>query len=387
MVHVFGGPRMAAPGPSTTNEDLIRFAEFVREGWAWASTSRRQAGFGVTRAAEDAGEARRAALAAFGQPRMTVLHGQSWGAAVAAKAVESMNAPDSEGRRPWDAALLTSGVLAGPTRAYDMRVDLRAAFQAVCGTHPAPHEPQYNATLGQPPGGGRLTREEVIARYLACTGADLAPQARSPAQSRAIADLSAASRIPDFALPGHLWWATQVFADISANLTGGRSAFGNEGVRYRGTSDDAAFNALVPRYAADPEARARLAADGDLSGTIEVPVLTLHGTGDATVFVENAAAYRETVERAGNGARLLQVFVDEAEHAKLSAALYPAALAALRGWVETRRRPSVEEVRGRCETLRERHGGDCRLLPDHVPQPWETRVNPRAAPETMSAQR
>lgn len=375
---------MAAPGPETTDEDLIRFAEFVREGWAWASTSRRRAGFGVARAGEDTENARRAAVAAFGQPRVTVLHGQSWGGAVAAKLIETGNAPDAEGRRPWDAALLTSAVLAGPTRAYDMRVDLRAAFQAVCGTHPAAHEPQYDVTLGLA-AGARMTREEVIARYLACTGADLAPEARSASQRTALADLAAASRIPEHALPGHLWWATQIFADIARNMTDGRSAFGNEGVRYRGTSDDAAFNARVPRIAADPEARSRLATDGDPIGDIAVPVLTLHGIGDATVFVENQSAYRATVERAGNADRLLQVFVDEAEHSKLSAALYPAALALLREWVETRRRLAAGEVRERCEGLRPTYGGECRVTVDYVPQPWESRVNPRGAAEAVTA--
>lgn len=379
VVHVFGGPRMSPPAPDTTDEDLLRFGEFVREGWAWVSTSRRREGFGVMRGAEDAEHARRAAVAAFGQPRFTAIHGQSWGAAIAAKAIEALNEPDAEGRRPWDSALLTSGVLAGPTRAYDMRVDLRAAFQLVCGSHPRREEAQYPVVLGLPHG-VRMAREELMARYLACTGADLAPEARSPAQARALADLAAASRIPEWAIPGHLWWATVVFADIAWNLVGGRSPFGNAQVRYSGTSDDEAFNALVPRYAPDPEARARLAADGDLAGAVAIPVVTLHGIGDSTVFVENQAAYRATLERAGTAHRLLQVFVDDVEHPKLSPPLYPAALAALRDWAETRRRPTPEELRGRCETLRATYGGECRIVADYVPQPWEARVNPRTPP-------
>jgi alpha-beta hydrolase superfamily lysophospholipase len=373
---------MGPPRPDTSDEDLIRFAEFTREGWAWASTSRRAGGFGVTRGAEDALAARQAAEEVFGRPRITVLHGQSWGAAIAAKAIEAMNAPDAEGRRPWNAALLTSGVLAGPTRAYDMRVDLRAAFQAICGTHPRPEEAQYPVTTGLAPE-ARMTREEVVERYLACTGADLAPDRRSPAQRRALADLVAASRIPEHALPGHLVWATFVFADIARQL-GGRSPFGNEAVRYAGTSDDAAFNAAVPRIAADPAARAALAADGDLSGEVGIPVLTLHGIGDSTVFVENESAYHATLERAGTAHRLLQVFVDEAEHMKLSPPLYPAALGALRDWAETGRRPSAEEVRGRCEALRATHPGECRIVPGYVPQPWDARVNPRGPGEAAA---
>jgi alpha-beta hydrolase superfamily lysophospholipase len=376
VTHIFGGPRMAPPAIDTTDEDLIRYAEFLAEGWAWASTSRRRAGFGVLRAAEDTLAATRAAEAAFGPPRLSVLHGQSWGGAVGARAIEVLNARDEAGRRPWAAALLTSAVLAGPSRAYDMRVDLRAAFQAVCGTHPRPGETQYPVTLGLARG-ATMAREEVMARYLACTGADLAPPQRSPRQRTALRDLVAASGITEWAIPGHLNWATFVFADIAWGMMDGRSAFGNAQVRYRGTSDDLAFNARVPRIAPDAEALARLVADGDPTGAIGVPVLTLHGIADTTAFVEHQAAYRATLQRAGTAHLLLQVFVDDGEHNKLSAALYPAALAALADWVETRRRPSPGEVRGRCEAMRARHAGECRVLSGYQPPAWETRVNPR----------
>jgi alpha-beta hydrolase superfamily lysophospholipase len=384
VVHVHGGPRMAPPHPHTSDEDLLRFAEFLEEGWAFAATSRRREGFGVTRGAEDADAARRAAIDALGPARLTVLHGQSWGGAVAAKAIEALNDPGPDGRRPWDAALLTSAVLAGPSRAYDMRVDLRAAFQAACGTHPAPQEPAYPVTLGLPPG-QRMPREEVIARYLACTGADLPPESRSEGQRQALADLVAASRIPEWAIPGHLWWATQVFADISTHITGGRSAFGNDQVRYRGTADDAAFNARIPRIRPDPEAAARLSADGDLTGRVAIPVLTLHGIGDPTVFVENQAAYRATMEAAGSAGRLVQLFVDETEHQKLSPVLYPVALGLLRDWAEGGPRPTPAAFRDRCEMLRAAYPGECRVLPDYVPQPWEARVNPRQPPAAQAA--
>jgi alpha-beta hydrolase superfamily lysophospholipase len=386
MVHIHGGPRMARPGPHTSDEDLLRDLDLLRHGWAFAATSRRAGGFGVLRAAEDAEQARRAAVAVFGQPRLTILRGQSWGGNVAARAIEAMNAPGPDGRRPYDGALLTAGVLAGPTRGYDMRVDLRAAFQAVCGTLPARGEPAYTVTLGQARG-YRLTREQVIARYLACTGADKAPEQRSAAQRRALSDLAAASRIPEAAIPIHLWWATQVFADIAWTMTGGRSAFGNAEVQYRGTSDDAAFNARVPRISPDPAARALLAADGDPTGRITVPVLTLHGIGDMTVFVEHQAAYRETVARAGMADRLVQVFVDEDNHTKLSPVLYPAALDALAAWIERGEKPTPAGLQMRCLGLQWVYPGDCRIVPDYVPQPWEARVNPRSAADTVTARR
>lgn len=374
IVHTHGGPRLAAPRATTSDEDIQRFAEFLAEGWSWASSSRRRGGFSVAMGAEDTDSARRLFVAAFGPPRITVAHGQSWGAAVTAALIERHNEPGADGRRPYDAALLTSGVLAGGTRAYDMRVDLRAAFQAVCGTHPAPGEPDYLVTLGLPPG-QTMPRAELDRRLLACTG--IGQPGRSEEQARNAADLVAASGIPESVMGAHLAWATFVFQEIATHITGGRSAFGNTGVRYRGTRDDAAFNARVPRIAPDPAARAALAADADLNGRFAIPVLTMHGIGDLTAIVENQAAYRATVEGAGNTGRLVQVFVDEAQHSKMASPLYPAALAALVAWAEGGARPDAAAVLARCEALRARFGAECRIRPDYAVAAWESRVNPR----------
>lgn len=384
ITHVFGGPRMAPPSATTTDGDLLTYGEFLQQGWAWVSTSRRRAGFAILRGAADALSARDAAVAVLGEPRLSVLHGQSWGGAISARAIEALNAPRADGSRPWDAALLTSAVLAGPSRAYDMRVDLRAAFQAICGTHPQPQETQYPVIQGLPQG-ARMTREEVMLRLNACTGAELAPESRTAAQAVALADLVAASRIPSQAIPGHLLWATTVFADMTWNLLDGRSPFGNAAVRYSGTHDDAAFNARVPRYTPDPVGAARLAADGDPTGDIAIPVLTLHGIDDTVVFVEHQAAYRAILARAGTSHLLQQIFVDESEHQKLSSPIYAAALGALADWAETRRRPSAEEVLERCEALRPRFPGTCRIRPGYQPGAWESRVNPRQPPEAQQA--
>lgn len=376
LVHAYGGPRLSPPSATTTDEDLLRFVEMVQDGHAWVATSRRREGFGVTKGAEDAEASRKMAVALFGEPRLTVAHGQSWGANVAAKLIETLNAPVAGGKRPYDAALLTSGVLAGGTRAYDMRVDLRAAFQAVCGTHPKPEEAQYPLGLGLP-AGVKMTRAELEARFNACTGRDKQASERSPAQVTAARDLAAASRIPEAQLMSSLAWATFVFQDLTQNVTGGRNPFGNMGVRYQGTSDDAAFNRTVPRFAADPEAVKALAADADLTGRIAVPVLTLHGIGDTTAFVEHEAAYRETLEKAGTADRLVQVFVEEKEHSKMSPPYYPAALQVLSGWVQTGKKPTPDDLRRACEEKVRRFSGVCAVNIDYRPQAWSQRVNPR----------
>jgi hypothetical protein len=83
------------------------------------------------------------------------------------------------------------------------------------------------------------------------------------------------------------------------------------------------------------------------------------------------------VAGAGNGARLAQVFVAEAAHSKLSSPHYPAALAALVDWAGGGARPDGAAVQARCEALRARFPGECRVDPSFRPSPWEARVNPR----------
>ncbi len=376
IVHIYGGPRMRPPSADMTDEDLVRFVEMVREGYAWVATSRRRGGFGVTQGAEDADNARKLYIAAFGQPKLTIVHGQSWGGNVGAILIEKFNTADAAGKRPYDGALLTSGVLAGGSRGYDMRLDLRAAFQVVCKTHPKPDEPSYHLGIGLPQD-ARLSRKDVEDRFNACTGANKKPDERTEAERRALADLSAASRVPIGSLAGHLGWATFVFQDIARFVTNGQSPFGNIGVVYRGTSDDAAFNAAVPRLAAAAEARAALAADSDPSGRIDVPVLTMHAVRDTTAFVEHESEYRRVVEAAGNGEKLVQTFVDDNQHSKMSQPHYPAVLAALHRWIETGERPDVSAIAARCEVARRSYPGDCRFMPGFQPGPWASRVNPR----------
>jgi hypothetical protein len=377
IVHMYGGPRMRKPDAKMTDEDLVRFIETVREGYAWVATSRRRGGYGVTQGAEDADNARKIYIAAFGQPKYTIAHGQSWGGNVGAILIEKFNAPDAAGKRPYDGAMLTSGVLAGGTRAYDVRIDLRAAFQTFCDVHPAPGEAGYSLGVGLPPG-SKISRQQLTDWFNGCTGADKKPEERSEAQKRALSDLAAASRLPPGALLGHLQWSTFVFRDIADFLTAGRSPFGNAQVRYRGTSDDESFNRKVPRIEADPEAVKALASDSNPTGKIDIPVITMHQVRDNTVYVEQQHSYRTTVEAAGNGHRLFQTFVDDNQHSKTSPPHYPAVLRALQAWIESGTRPTIDAVLQNCEAAKTKHDGVCKFLPNFTPGPLEARVNPRS---------
>src|SRR5689334_20866228 len=111
VMHAHGGPNLGPPRMERSLEDLERWAITVKAGYAWAGSSYRQGGVAVRAAAEDTERLRRIFVQHVAKPRQTLLHGQSWGASVAAVGA-SMFTDDGAGRRPYDGVLLTSGVLA-----------------------------------------------------------------------------------------------------------------------------------------------------------------------------------------------------------------------------------------------------------------------------------
>lgn len=361
VVHAHGGPRLGQPAPEGPLEDLERFSSMLREGFAWAGSTYRRGGYGVRMAAEDTEELRVLFWQTFGRPRRTVLHGQSWGGNVAAKASE-LYARDSDGAVAWDGVLLTNGVLAGGVRAYQFRADLRAVFQYYCHNHPRPEETQYPLWQGLP-ADSSMTRAELRERVRACTGAGA--RSRTSAQRRNLHDILGVTGLREDELSAHLEWATFTFRDLVARVGG--NPFDNSTRRYAGSRDDEALNAGVERFIADPQAVAILRNDSDLIGAISVPTLTIHAKNDPTAFVSHEAAYRETVKAAGRADLLVQTFTDEDDHSRLSPAEVVAGLAALMQWIESGDRPSPQSVAASCEERAQRYREGCHFDPDFTP--------------------
>ncbi|WP_341724382.1 hypothetical protein [Pseudoxanthomonas putridarboris] len=360
IVHAHGGPRLGAPRAGDSDEDLDRFSVMVREGYAWIGSTYRRGGYGVRMAAEDADNSRRIFWAAWGRPERTLLHGQSWGGNVAAKAAE-LYALDGEGRANYDAVLTTNGLLFGGTRGYGFRADLRAVYQYYCRNHPAAGEVQYPVWQGLP-AGARMGRDELRRRVDACTGVDLAPAKRTREQAARLRDILAVTGVAERQLISHLAWGTFHFQDLVHLRLGGRNPFDNTRTVYRGSRDDDALNAGVERFAADPDALARLAYDADLSGLIVLPTLTVHARHDPVVSFEAEAVYAATVQAAGRGHLLAQLATDEDEHSRLRDATYLGALDALEAWLDTGVRPDGSRIQAAC-LARVRDPADCRFTP------------------------
>lgn len=343
IVHAHGGPRLSDPQSGDAREDLDRHAVMVRAGYAWVGSTYRRGGYGVRMAAADVERSRRLFLRQWPRPQRIFLHGQSWGGNVAAKLAE-LHALDARGRARYDAVLTTNGVLTGGTRAYGFRADLRAVWQFYCRNHPAPDEPQYPLWQGLPTA-STMTRAELMQRVEHCTGWSAAPAARSSSQAAALHAILAVTGIAESQLPSHLAWATFHFRDLVHKRLGGRNPFDNRHTRYRGSADDAALNAGVQRFSADPAALAQLAYDADLSGLIVLPTLNVHARHDPVVSPRALALYAATVRHAGRSHLLAQVSTEETEHSRLADATYLGALQALETWLDTGVRPDAAALR------------------------------------------
>jgi hypothetical protein len=367
VVHAHGGPRTGDPEAADPLEDLDRFSVMVRAGYAWVGSTYRRGGYGVRMAAEDADNSRKAFWSLFGKPERTILHGQSWGGNVAAKAQE-LYALDTDGDRNYDGVLITNGVIPGGTRAYTFRADLRAVYNFYCHNHPGPEDAAYPVWQGLP-ADSRMTRAQLRGRIEACTGVDKPAAERTPEQAARLRNILAVTGVQEDHLVSHMSWATFLFQDLVQKRLGGRNPFDNSDTVYRGSSDDRALNAGVERFHADPDAVAQLAWDADLSGLIMLPTLTLHAIHDPTVSWTVDRQYARTVAAAGRSHLLAQAVTDEDQHSKLADAEYLVVLTALDRWIETGRRTDPAVFQQACRSLSNR-AQDCRFvdMPPETPE-------------------
>jgi hypothetical protein len=379
VLHAHGGPDLAAPTADRAAEDLVRWSIMVRAGYAWAGSTYRQGGVEVRAAAEDTERLRGIFRQHVAKPQRTILHGQSWGAGVAAKGAE-MFTEQTVGERPYDAVLLTSGVLGGGTQSYDFRTDLRVVYQYLCANHPRPSEAPYPLNLGLP-ADAKMKQADVALRVNECLALDKPAAQRTAEQKAKIQTIVDVIKIPESAIQSHMNWGTMHFQDISAKRTGGASPFGNEGAVYKGSANDAALNAGVLRVRADPAAYRRFAEDTDPQGRIPVPVLSAKWISDPTAFVELDARFRTVMQQGGSGDRLVQTFTTKGTHSYISDPTYPALMTALMRWVETGTKPTAAGIASACPGFEAQFGAGCSFDAGYVAPALDTRVPARQRPQ------
>ena len=379
VLHAHGGPDLSAPGPDRASEDLTRWSIMVKAGYAWAGSTYRQGGVEVRAAAEDTERLRGIFRKHVAQPSRTILHGQSWGAGVAAKGAE-MFTEQTVGERPYDGVLLTSGVLGGGTQSYDFRTDLRVVYQYLCANHPRPSETQYALNLGLP-ASITMKQADVALRVNECLALNKPAAERTAEQKAKIQTIVNVIKIPESVIQSHLNWGTMHFQDISVKRTGGASPFGNEGAVYTGSADDAALNAGVLRYRADPAAYKKFADDADPTGKIPVPVLSTKWISDPTAFSELDARFRTVMNQGGSGDRLVQTFTTKGTHSFISDPTYPTLMTALLNWVDTGTKPTPAGISTACTANETTYGEGCSFDSAYTPAPLDARVPARQRPQ------
>jgi pimeloyl-ACP methyl ester carboxylesterase len=127
-----------------------------------------------------------------------------------------------------------------------------------------------------------------------------------------------------------LWYNVVGTADAHQRLGG--QPFDNTQRVYTGSSDDAALNAGVARFTADAAALSAM-NEFETTGQLQVPVVTLHTTGDPIVPFRQQALYAAKVGGTGSSSHLTQIEVERYGHCSFEAAEVLTAFSNLMGRV------------------------------------------------------
>jgi pimeloyl-ACP methyl ester carboxylesterase len=166
--------------------------------------------------------------------------------------------------------------------------------------------------------------------------------------------------------------AREHFENIVLDLTGGPRRFGREGFRAeeetnwrrvalsvaaglalnRETYDlgplsdvtDEEFNRDVIRLPIRDDLLRGFTEGNETTGNLQMPLLTLHSTGDGQVPIEQAQIYRRRVDAAGQGDLLVQRVIRDPGHCGFTTTEQEAAFKDLVAWVEHGEKPEGTDV-------------------------------------------
>jgi hypothetical protein len=292
----------------TPVEDLINAA-----GYAYATTSYRANGLVADLAVDDLVQLKELVRRTVRpDPLQIYIVGVSEGGLVAALAVEGP-------LDPYTGVLAACGPIGDFARQIDYFNDVRVVFDYFFpGVIPgSPIDPPAEVRAGW-----TATYAPAVASALANdpgAALDLATVTGIPAEGIVPADLGEA--VADV-----LWY--NVFGSADAQERLGGQPYENEDRVYQGSSEDAALNAGVARFAADPAARAALGRF-ETSGDPSAPISIIHTTGDPIVPFFHQPLYADKVAAAGRSELLERSDVERFGHCAFTTSEILAAFGAL----------------------------------------------------------
>ncbi len=132
-----------------------------------------------------------------------------------------------------------------------------------------------------------------------------------------------------------------IYGNDLMDVVHGHMPYDNSETVYSGSADDAALNAGVARFMADPSAANYMEHYYTPTGDLRIPVITLHNSRDPIVPIFHEQLYAAAVQNAGAADFLLQRTVDGFGHADtFPFAQLEAAFFALRDWALTGVKPA-----------------------------------------------
>jgi pimeloyl-ACP methyl ester carboxylesterase len=320
------------PNPARDVGDAVTGAWLLSHGYALAGSAYATTGWALQQAFQDQIDLVNFFDANVGQPTRTIAWGHSLGGIITAGLVQ-LNP------QRFDAALPMCGVVAGGIGTWNVSLDSAFAFNQLLagGALQVVHITNPNGNLNAAEGAlfaAQQTPQGRARLALAASLADLPGWFSSTSPEPAAGDYAVQEA-------NQFLWESEVdfpFAwSLRAELefrAGGNPSW-NTGVNYRvqfahsvdqdevtalyaqaGLNLDDDLNALqnAPRISADPGAAAYLNQFISFNGQINIPVLTMHTTGDGLVLNQDEQAYASVVLSAGNNALLRETFVHRAGH-------------------------------------------------------------------------
>jgi len=316
-------------GPSVQEPPLS--SHIVSKGYAWAASSYRANNYAPHLGMEDTLALKRLFVREVGQPRWTILYGQSMGGQIVTGSLETR--PDE-----YQAGLAECGLVDGVWE-IEFLLSYTAVAELISGVPllDAPDRVTFGRLIGEQwvpmmgtPGAytARGALFDSVVKYL--MGGDL-PYRIDGLQGRYLMNLNRyqePSSSQDVALR-HADTRALVFqVDPGLGMTAEE------------------LNAKVRRFAPAPGARdpARDPAFAERTGSLKGPLLTLHTTGDGWVPFSHVQRYGRRTIAAGTEHLLVQRAIRRPRHCDFNAQERTLAFDDLVTWLETGARPDGDDV-------------------------------------------
>jgi pimeloyl-ACP methyl ester carboxylesterase len=322
------------PNPALDVGDKLGTREFLlTNGFALAGSSYAHTGWAIQEALPDQIAVLDAFAALVGTPRRTIAWGHSVGGMVTAGLIQRF-------RERFDAALPMCGVVSGGVATWNQALDAAFAFKTLLASNTPLQvvnitNPGANLALAEGILGAAEATPQGRARLALVAALGDTPGWFDPAKPEPAEDDFASQQANQFL------WASQVdFPFVFAfraelEFRAGGNPSWNTGVDYNeqlersvnreevralyqqaGLSLEADLAALndATRISASPASVEYLEQNIIYNGDIDLPVLTMHTTGDGLVSNQNESAYKDVVRESRDTSLLRRTFVHRAGH-------------------------------------------------------------------------